>query len=109
MNSVASPGEPIVMGVNSTIVTNAATRWCKENRHELHLASIADDSFFPNERAMIAEYQKSNISTAQKALEILSTMNFDGTTLNIDDFAMEAGIRSANLPYRFDVRKRDRT
>ena len=104
---IASPGEPIVMGVNSPIVTDAATRWCKEIRHELHLASIADDSFFPNERAMIAEYQKSNISTAQKALEILSTMNFDGTTLNIDDFAMEAGIRSANLPYRFDVRKRD--
>ena len=104
---IASAGEPIVMGVNSPIVTDTATNWCTENRHELHLASIADDSFFPNERAMIADYQKINIATAQKAVEVLSGLSFEGNTLTIDDFAMEAGIRSANLPYRFDVRKKD--
>ena len=68
---IASPGEPIVMGVNSPIVTEAATQWCKENRHELHLASIADEGFFPSDRAMIADYQKINIATAQKAIEVL--------------------------------------
>ena len=104
---IASAGEPIVLGVNSTIVTDTATRWCKTNRHELYQASIADDSFFPNDRAMIADYQKVNIATAQKAVEVLSGMSFEGAALTIDDFAMEAGIRSANLPYRFDVRKTD--
>ena len=106
--SIASPGEPIVMGVNSPIVTETATQWCKENKHELYLASIADDSFFPSDRAMIADYQKINIATAQKAVEVLASMpDIGGITLDIDDFAMEAGIRSANLPYRFDVRKED--
>ena len=104
---IASAGEPIVMGVNSTIVSDTATRWCRDHGHELHIASIADDSFFPKERAMIADYQKINIATAQKAVEVLAGMTFDDNPLNIDDFAMEAGIRSASLPYRFDVRKQD--
>jgi len=103
---IVSPGEPVVMGVNSSIVTQTASRWCKENRHDLHLASIADDGFFPADRAMIAEYQKINIATAQKAIEVLCEGN-ESLAASIDDFAMEAGIRSASLPYRFDVRKKN--
>ncbi len=104
---IAGPDEPIVVGVNLPIVTEAAAQWCKQNRHEMYVASIADEGFFPTDRAMIADYQKNNIATAQKAIEVLCGMTFNGKALDIDDFAMEAGIRSASLPYRFDVRKTD--
>ncbi len=103
---IASPNEPVVIGVNSPIVTQAASQWCKENRHELYQASIADEGFFPSDRAMIADYQKINIATAQKAIEVLCEKS-EAFAASIDDFAMEAGIRSASLPYRFDVRKKN--
>ncbi|MBR5712521.1 MAG: hypothetical protein IKX54_02900 [Lachnospiraceae bacterium] len=103
---IASQHEPIVMAVNSAVVTAAAEQWCKENRHMLYTASIADEAFFPQDRAMIADYQKNNIATAQKAIEVLCTRQ-GGIVPLVDDFAIEAGIRSAKLAYRFDVRKTD--
>lgn len=103
---IVSTGEPVVLGVNSSIVTETAKQWCKENAHELFLTSIADEGFFPDDRAMIADYQKVNIATAQKAIEVLCSRT-EGFVPVIDDFAMEAGIRSTALPYRFDVRKRN--
>ncbi len=99
---IANEGEPIVMAVNSPIVTETAKEWCETHDNQLYFANIFDESFFPEDRAMTAEYQKINIATVMKAVDIIKTMNINGNPVLIDDFAIEAGIRATKLPYRFD-------
>ncbi len=107
--SIAKPGESIVLGVNSDVVTAYAEQYCLEHTLTLHYAQPYYDDLLgarttisvqsvPDTMRLNSTYQQENVAAVLAALHML----YDH--FPVPPYAITEGLQNAYIPYRFDVR-----